>query len=100
MIFSCPETTYNRDHSYDIDIVQDDKLEQLVETEHRNDISHRSAKTESEVATSSSDGDAGNTTPPHAPPAKTTFLQSMAIFTGKYTNDNMCVDNGSICHVT
>jgi hypothetical protein len=67
-------------------------LEQLVETEHRNDISHHGAKTESEVATSSSnDGNDGNdnTTPPRKIPAKKTFLQSMAVFTGKYTNDNM-----------
>jgi hypothetical protein len=86
MIFFCPETTYNRDHSYDIDTVQDDKLEQLVETEHRNDISHQTA-TKSEVGISNNDGN--TTSPPRRIPTRKTFVQSMAIFTGKYTNDNM-----------
>lgn len=98
MFLFCPETTYNRDHSYDIDTVQEDKLGELVETEQR-----REQKGEESTATptegvvekheSSSEaaGSGGSASPPRRlnVPKKKTFVQQLAVYNGKFTNDNV-----------
>jgi MFS family permease len=78
MFLFCPESTYIRDHAYDIDQVQDDKLDQLVETEHRR------AGTK-EVT----EGVAVERTPSSPRPPKKSFVQTMAVFTGTYTTDSV-----------
>ena len=77
MFLFCPESTYIRDHAYDIDQVQDEKLDQLVETEHR-----RQGK--DDVG-----GSALATTPSAMPPPKKSFVQELAVYTGTYENANI-----------
>jgi hypothetical protein len=77
MFFFCPETTYIRNHAYDIDQVKDDKLEQLAETEHRHD-----QKTDGEAARIQT------ISPTRPVRPKKTFVQELAIFTGTYSHDN------------
>lgn len=81
MFLFCPETTYIRDHAYDIDQVQDEKLEALVETEHRHENRKEAMKTANdpslEQVTSA------------APPPKKSFVQQMAVYTGIYSHDNI-----------
>lgn len=73
MFLFCPETTYLRDHVYDIDQSQTEKLDQLVEME------HRAALTETTT---------GQTAPPPIP-TKKTFVQELAVYTGKYEEANI-----------
>jgi hypothetical protein len=74
-IFFCPETTYLRDQRYDTDIVQVDVLEDLAATEKR-------AREHTELALTESQSS-------RAVPVEKTFFQSMAVFTGVYTTDNI-----------
>jgi hypothetical protein len=81
MFLFCPESTYIRDHAYDIDQVQDDKLEQLAETEHRRQGGAKEV---------TSEGLAVEQTLSQGPPrAKMSFVRSLRIFTGTYTTDNI-----------
>jgi hypothetical protein len=75
-VLFCPETTYIRDQRYDIDTAQVDLLEELADTEKRArephmELSHTESQSERAV------------------PKQKTFVQSMAVFTGIYTNDNI-----------
>jgi MFS family permease len=81
MFLFCPETTYIRDHSYDIDQVQDENLGQLVEQEHRHDV-NKEAKDAGPIQSNVS---------ATAPRPKKTFVQELAVFSGKYTNDNFFI---------
>jgi MFS family permease len=83
MFLFCPESTYIRDHAYDIDTVQDDKLEQLAETEHRR------AGVQKEVGSEGMNVQHTTSTISTPPPPRKTFVQTLAVFTGKYTNDNL-----------
>ena len=76
MVFFVPETSYLRDHAYDIDELQVDNLEKLAATEHR-----REAKLEG--------GMTRTTSTASTIPAKKTFVQNMAVFTGVYTTDQI-----------
>jgi MFS family permease len=80
MFLFCPESTYIRDHAYDIDQVQDEKLEQLVETEQRR---QHHGKDVTEGATLES---TASTVPP---PPKKSFRQELAVYTGKYEDANI-----------
>ena len=80
MFMFCPETTYHRDHAYDIDQVQDEKLEALVETEHRAEVRKEAAGTNTELTPTTSSSPIRQ---------KKTFVQYMAVYTGIYSNDNI-----------
>jgi len=80
MFLFCPESTYIRDHIYDIDQVQDEKLGQLAETEHRREAGIKGVD-ENGVTVERT-----NTRPIAT---KKSFLQTLAIFTGTYTTDNI-----------
>jgi hypothetical protein len=95
MFLFCPETTYNRDHSYDIDTVQEDKLGELVETEQR-----REQKGGEEIMTTATTGttaekpSSSGTSSAYPPrqinvPKKKTFVQQLSVYNGKFTNDNI-----------
>jgi hypothetical protein len=77
MFFFCPETTYIRDKAYDIDQVQEDKMEKLVETEHQRALAEQEP---------TSDGD--DATPSTTRHLKKTYLQSLAVYTGTYEDAN------------
>jgi len=72
MFLFCPETTYIRDHAYDIDQIQDEKFEQLAEKEHRHERTDLAREDTGTVI-----------------PKKKTFVQELAIYTGIYTQDNV-----------
>ena len=75
VVFYCPETTYIRDQRYDIDIAQVDVLEELADTEKRAREHTDLALTESQIS--------------RPIPAQKTYFQSLAVFTGIYSNDNI-----------
>jgi hypothetical protein len=81
IFFTCPETTYLRDRLYDTDVLRDQHLSELVNLE-------KSVHgTDSAVETTRS-----NDIERHDPqniPAKKSFVQSLAIYTGTYTKDNV-----------
>jgi hypothetical protein len=79
MFLFCPETTYIRDHAYDIDQIQDDKLEQLAETEHRREERKDATVDATRLESVSS---------VRPPRPKKTFVQELAVFTGTYSHDN------------
>jgi hypothetical protein len=91
MFLFCPETTYNRDSSYDIDTVQEDKLGELVETEQRREqIGDESTMAATEKQNSS--GLTGTASPPRRHldvHKKKSFVQQLAVYNGKFTNDNV-----------
>jgi MFS family permease len=70
MFFFCPETTYLRDTRYETDVVKDEKLEELAKIEQQ----HREVEMGMEPANI---------------PAKKTFVQELAIYTGVYSDDNI-----------
>jgi len=81
MFLFCPESAYIRDHAYDIDMVVEEKLEQLAETEH---------KREALTGAPAPEGTPIEQTPSTRPiPAKKTFVQRLAVYTGSYSNDNV-----------
>ncbi|CAC9889531.1 unnamed protein product [Aureobasidium pullulans] len=81
--FFCPETSYIRDHRYDIDVLATDNLKELSEVEKRHEerMDKRSDVTLSKVETALS---TVRTIPP-----KKTFWQEIAIFTGRYSDENL-----------
>ncbi|KAL6710782.1 hypothetical protein ACN47E_007839 [Coniothyrium glycines] len=86
LFFFVPETSYIRDHRYDIDELSDDNLADLAAIERRrvdpNGISEKNASDDMikvETALSS----------PPAMRTKKTFVQELAIFTGTYSSDNL-----------
>jgi len=82
LYFFVPETSYNRDHRYDIDELSQDNLQDLAAVERRHAGAGEKGTDEMvkvETATSA---------PPGMRPKKT-FKQELAIFTGTYSNDNL-----------
>ena|ERR1700737_2679910 len=84
MFLLCPETTYNRDHVFDIDQLKDVDLENLVARENRQEqnVSNNNADLE-KSGIGASAVYAGSIRP------KKTYLQSLAIVSGTYSNDNL-----------
>jgi len=74
MFLFCPETTYIRDIRYDTDVSKEEKLEEL-------------AKIEKHAHEETIDAEGQH----HSPvvPAKKTFIQELAIWTGIYSRDNI-----------
>lgn len=74
MFLFCPETTYLRDVRYETDTTRDEKLQELakIEREHVEDVV-----------------DAEGQRITRQMPAKKTFLQELAIWTGVYSHDHV-----------
>lgn len=74
MFLFCPETTYIRDVRYETDVSKDERLQELAKIEHK----HQEEIIDEEGQH-------------HAPvvPAKKTFVQELAIWTGVYSRDNI-----------
>jgi MFS family permease len=74
MFLFCPETTYIRDARYETDVTKDEKLQELakIEHEHQEEIIDEEGQH-------------------HAPvvPAKKTFVQELAVWTGVYSRDSI-----------
>jgi hypothetical protein len=82
LYFFVPETSYNRDHRYDIDELSQDNLQDLVAVERRHaNMGEKGDDDMIKVETATS-------TPPGLRPKKT-FVQELAIFTGTYSTDNL-----------
>ena len=89
MFLFCPETTYNRDHSYDIDTVQEDKLGELVETEQRRE-QHGEESNISPIEKQGSQVTGTSSLPRQINvPKKKSFVQQLSVYNGKFTNDNI-----------
>jgi MFS family permease len=73
MFLFCPETTYLRDPVYDTDVVQDEKIAELVQVEH--------AQKEAAL-----NPDSETPAPVYK---KKSFVQEMAVWTGVYSDDNV-----------
>jgi hypothetical protein len=72
----CPETTYIRSHIYDTDVLRTEHLRELA------DIERKAHAETTQVESPDS--------PPVMPiPAKKSFVQSLPIYTGIYTDDNL-----------
>lgn len=73
MVLFCPETTYIRDSRYDIDVVQDEKLEDLAKMEqvHKENVVEVGQEERPDI------------------PKKKTFVQELAVWTGVYSHDNI-----------
>ncbi|EUC42180.1 hypothetical protein COCMIDRAFT_39725 [Bipolaris oryzae ATCC 44560] len=86
LYFFVPETNYNRDHRYDIDELSNENLAELaaieVEKQKRSNGSEKEGNDDFEKVGT-------NTTSRSAIPPKKTYLQSLAIFTGTYSDDNL-----------
>lgn len=70
MFLFCPETTYLRDTRYETDTTVDEKLDELAKIEEQ----HREVEVGME---------------PVNVPAKKTFVQELAVYTGVYSKDNV-----------
>lgn len=81
LYFFVPETCYNRDHRYDIDELSQDNLKDLAAVEQRHAFAEKGSDEMVQVETATS-------SPPGLRPKKT-FIQELAIFTGKYSDDNL-----------
>jgi len=81
--FLCPETTYIRDHRYDIDQLRDDRLQDLAATEAK--------AREAEVQTSDVEKTAAVVAEGglRAVRKRKTYWKSLAIYTGIYSHDNL-----------
>jgi hypothetical protein len=79
LFFFVPETTYNRDHRYDIDELADDHLADLASVEKRHAGVANNELVPVETTTS---------TPPALRPKKT-FRQDLSFFNGTFSNDNL-----------
>lgn len=73
MFLFCPETTYIRDSRYETDTVRDEKLQELakVEQHHREHIGEPGQGERVDI------------------PAKKTFVQELAVWTGVYSHDSI-----------
>ncbi|KAF2259038.1 MFS transporter-like protein [Lojkania enalia] len=78
-----PETSYNRDHRYDIDELADDRLSDLAAAEkrHAQPVDEKSSGDVVRVETTT-------TAPPGFRPKKT-FLQELSVFNGTFSDDNL-----------
>lgn len=75
MFLFCPETTYIRDNRYNTDVVIDEKLAELAHIEDEN--------------RKQADGEVRPVAGGVPIPAKKSFIQELAIFTGVYSRDNI-----------
>jgi MFS family permease len=82
MFLLCPETTYIRDTRYETDLAVDEKLEELAHIEDKNRLNLHATVT----------GEDGTRIPASTLEPKKTFVQELAIFTGKYHNDYIFLD--------
>ncbi|ORY07936.1 major facilitator superfamily domain-containing protein [Clohesyomyces aquaticus] len=84
-----PETAYNRDHRYDIDELVDDKLSDLAAAEKR----HEQLGSGGDMKSTAGESDVvrvethNSTSPAHRP--KKTFIQSLSLYNGTFSNDNL-----------
>jgi MFS family permease len=78
-----PETTYIRDSSYDIDQNREENLEELVKTEHQREHRDMESGGIEKVTTTQS------SSVRRPIPAKKTFVQELAVYTGVYSRDNI-----------
>ncbi|KAF2850980.1 MFS transporter-like protein [Plenodomus tracheiphilus IPT5] len=88
LFFFVPETNYKRDHRYDIDELSNDNLSDLAAIERR----HANAGTDPEKADTENEEVVKYETASSSPAAlrpKKTYVQELAIFTGKYSDDNL-----------
>lgn len=72
MFLFCPETTYIRDSRYDLDLLRDDKIGDATKEKISATVQHHD--------------DAAR---PVSVPPKKTFIQSLAVFSGVYSRDNV-----------
>lgn len=81
LFFFVPETSYNRDHRYDIDELADTDLKGLAAAEERHMMQGKGGASDLEKI---------QTTTSNRPTSqKKTYIQELAIFTGTYSNDNL-----------
>ncbi|KAL1792815.1 hypothetical protein ACET3X_009322 [Alternaria dauci] len=83
LYFFVPETTYNRDHRYDIDELSNDNLADLAAAEKRHAGNAEKAESDDIMKI-----ETANSSSPAMRPKKT-YVQELAIFTGKYSDDNL-----------
>ena len=81
IIFLCPETSYIRDNSYNIDSAQEENFEQLAEIEQRR-AQELDAEAKGIARTRSTIGS-------HLVPHKKSFIQELALYTGSYSDENV-----------
>ncbi|KAK7887414.1 hypothetical protein LTR67_009834 [Exophiala xenobiotica] len=81
-----PETSYNRDHRFDIDELKNDNLEDLAALEYHEKLNMAKAGT---GATHAEEGVPGTTSPEQRVYKKKTWVQDMAIFSGTYSSENL-----------
>jgi hypothetical protein len=82
LYFFVPETSYNRDHRYDIDELSQDNLQDLAAVEKRHAaMGEKDSDDMAKIETTTS-------TPPGLR-VKRTFVQELTIFTGVYSTDNL-----------
>ncbi|ETN42062.1 uncharacterized protein HMPREF1541_04001 [Cyphellophora europaea CBS 101466] len=102
MFLFCPETTYIRDTRYETDIVRDENLEELAAVEKGLATTQH---TEKAHPSSNSSQQEESATP--AVPAKKTFVQELAVYTGVYSHDSIfkfligpfvCLLNPAACY--
>ncbi|KAH7075639.1 major facilitator superfamily domain-containing protein [Paraphoma chrysanthemicola] len=82
LFFFVPETSYIRDHRYDIDELSQDNLQDLAAVERRHAAAEKGSQDDMVKLETTT------TSPPGLRPKKT-FVQELAIFTGTYSNDNL-----------
>lgn len=81
MLLFCPETTYRRDHAFDIDQLQNQSLEKLAAREQLDSKNPTTQDLEKSTAIIPQVDIRCST-------SRQTYLQSLAIFTGIYSHDN------------
>ena len=81
MIFFCPETSYNRDALYDLDINVDENFEQLAALEHKYVKNEKIAKMEEPVRTGASTH--------NIPTKRKSFVRRLAPAGGVYSPDSL-----------
>jgi MFS family permease len=96
-IFFVPETTYCRDHKYEIDELTTNSFGELAAAEHQHEKSLHTVQLENAISRQST-----------GIPAKKTFWENMKLFDGTYSDENLlaliiapfaiCM-NASVCYV-
>jgi hypothetical protein len=85
LFFFVPETTYNRDHRYDIDELAEDHLADLATLEKRHaGVDTKNVDGSDEVVRV----ETTTSTPPALRPKKT-FVQELSFFNGTFSDDNL-----------
>jgi MFS family permease len=96
-IFFVPETTYRRDHKYEIDELTTDNFGELAAAEHQHEKSLHTVQLENAISRQTT-----------GIPTKKTFWENMKLFDGTYSDENLlaliiapfaiCM-NASVCYV-